>query len=81
MAKPNTTIKTDKYGPYVRTGGYLFRPAQQGTKFNEGDPVRARHIGGSVHAQVDDELWVSHGSYLNTEGKRLPSEQVWKEKK
>lgn len=28
MAKPNTKVKKDKHGLYVKTGGYVFRPVE-----------------------------------------------------
>jgi len=104
MAKPNTKIKRDSHGIYVRAGGYLFRPRphsllthplvttpeqrakvkniMQTSAFDEGDPVRARHIGGSQFGVVGDnergdETWASHGMYYDRQGKQISSEKIW----
>lgn len=75
-----TKIRQDRHGPYVRTGGYLFRPVEtphschfnmtefNKTAFEVGADVVARHRGGTpygvVRANGIEEWWHSHGDYM-----------------
>lgn len=86
-----STIRKDKYGMYVKTGGYIFRPiltecgrgrlgaigSEDKSKIKAGDRVKARHIGGSGLGVVGDETWHSHGTYYNGKGGQIDSESVW----
>jgi hypothetical protein len=69
-----TKIREDEHGVYVRTGGYLFRPQRNEryrNHFRRGDAlgfpveteVKARHIGGTELAKVNDQTWFSYGMY------------------
>lgn len=81
------TVYEDKRGPYVKAGGWLFRPVfpvgykhvfSDGTSFKAGDKVPARHRGGSslgtVGTGAKKETWYAHGFYFGT-GKL--SEELW----
>lgn len=76
-------IRKDKHSLYVKAGGYIFRPTEakytyltstetrkaieEGTKYKDGDDVKARHISQSPHGKVGDEFWCSHGCYYVTD--------------
>jgi uncharacterized protein len=69
-------IQQDRYTPYLRSGGELFRPLT--TRFRHGQVVRVTPIRGTSFARVErqgqEELWYSHGRYLDYDGRRLDSE-------
>jgi hypothetical protein len=57
------------------------------TQFAEGEEVRLSHMRGTSHARLRGEdtatrrdrveIWHSHGSYYDREGRMLPSDQCW----
>lgn len=86
-------VKIDSHGPYVRGGGWLFRPlfpvhcidAEQNdkTSLKEGDKVKVYHHGGTKLGSVtpengDKETWYSHGCYIKNGGGHEDSEDLWK---
>ena len=76
-----TKVRKDKHSLYFRAGGYIFRPVvtkhtkyhgiTTSSQFQEGDSVKAKHIGGSSCGKIKRvdseyfELWSSHGCYLD----------------
>lgn len=87
-----TLVREDKYGLYVKVGGYIARP--QTSRWTtgyppptptcmKGDHVRASHNGGPT-ARVDGQMWFTHDSYLGEwdyskgrYGGDKPSEECW----
>jgi hypothetical protein len=72
--------------PWSYTG--MQRAATNGvTQFGEGDEVKLSHMRGTPHARLRGEdtaawrdrmeIWHSHGSYYDREGRMLPSDQCW----
>ena len=70
-------IREDKYGLYVKAGGYIFRPIFpvgyqhvhcDGTQLRTRDKVKATHRSGTGLATVTGdgikETWYNHGDYL-----------------
>lgn len=55
-------IYRDEVGPYVKTGGYVFRPPAAGTNHDAKMKVSAHHIGGTTFARVGGEEWRSYYS-------------------
>lgn len=83
-------IHGDKYGVYIKAGGYIFRPIfpsgfshafPNGTVFQAGETVKANHLGGSSLGSVRKdgvkEKWFSHGSYLDSESSEFCSEDYF----
>lgn len=72
-------IQQDRYTLYVRSGGHLFRPVA--TQFRIGQVVRVSRVKGTPLARVarggQEELWHSHGVYLDTAGRRIDSEYLY----
>src|SRR5689334_18588041 len=72
-------IQQDRYTLYIRSGGHLFRPLT--TEFRNGQVVRVSRVKGSSFARVEragrEELWHSHGSYLDATGRRMDSEYLY----
>jgi len=56
-------IKTDKFGIYVKAGGYRCRPVSP-TRFREGDEVDTRHFSSSIRAGVGKDYTCEKGEYL-----------------
>ena len=71
-------IYEDRYGLYIKNGGYIARPVpteytrhdrvNEDSEYCAGDSVKARHIGGTCQHKVGEgdhvEYWSSHGCYL-----------------
>jgi len=64
MMAQKTKVKEDFLGLYVLAGGYVARPFN-GTRFKEGDEVKAHHFGGSTRAGVtiSDQNFKRSGKY------------------
>lgn len=85
-------IHQDSHGIYVKTGGYIIRPAvseryydegeclEGSTQYVAGQKVKANHIAQTGLGLVGDEYWFTHGSYYDYEGRQISSEECWEVK-
>ena len=87
-------VYEDKYGIFVRTGGFIFRPdfpveykhlAKDCGSVKAGDSVNASHIRETMLANVKNpetgakEVWYSHGCYYGYSLKnKTPSEELYR---
>lgn len=60
-------VRKDERGLFIKVGGYIARP-DDGTQYDKGQKVYARHVGGSKLVRVgrkpDQEIWYTHEAYL-----------------
>jgi len=80
-------VRRDKHSIFVKTGGYIFRPigpsdSPTETSIYAGETVKANHIGGSLYGRIKkeavNEIWYSHGCYLDDDCKHIQSTKIFK---
>ena len=82
--RPQRTAHSLTHPDSVGMGGPPYYKRHQ-TELREGDPVRARHVGGTSMGRLTlpitghTELWSSHGGYFNDNGSGVkPSTDCWR---
>lgn len=59
------TVKEDKIGVYVNSGGYIARPVGK-TRYKKSDVIKAHHFGGSPLHGIGKDETCKRGEYLET---------------